>query len=229
MKKQSAGRVCALLLLFCLQLNATAQLTKKDLFSYILKMQLPSGMHLDEAFCGFYKGKPIEFDKNWALLPEDGEALAFSIIVTPEVGFKTQGTNVRYMHRIEEQPFCWYDITLEFKEQKQVWHIKKLNSQDAPVQLPDHAIIILLEPNHIEKVIEPAALACVKKAEARDPNAPRVIVLPTIVLDQELTEDDLTDACVHAQFAALELRAIHKKPTMEIKKEQLAIIALCNQ
>jgi hypothetical protein len=223
--------ISALFLSLCLLFPAMTQTTpsiKKDLYSYILKIQLPSGMSVDEAFCGFYKGKPIEFDKNWALLPEDGEALAFSVLITPEVGFKTQGNNVRYMHRLEDKPFCWYDLTLELTNNKQIWHIKKLDPQDAPLQLPDHTIILLLEPSYIEKVIEPTAVACIKKAETRDPSAPRIMVLPTIVINQDVDEDDLCEACVYAQLAAVELRAIHKKPAMEIKKEQLAVIALCN-
>jgi len=196
------------------------------LYSYIFKIKIPATIELREALCGFYKGKPIEFEKNCAVLLEDEEQFTFSLIITPEIDFKTSGNNVRYVQRIKNKPFRWYDFTLiRDHNASLLWTIKELQKKEAPLKIPDHTIILLLHPKCVERLIKPKicsnAHAC--------PDSACVVVLPTVVLREDMQEDELHTCCAEAQIASLELRAIHQKPSAQVRKEQLAVIELCNR
>ena len=195
-------------------------------YSYVFKIKIPAGIELCESLCGFYKGKPIDFEKNWAVWFEDEEQFTFSLIITPEVAFKTIGNNVRCVQRIKNQPFRWYDLTLsKNKNASSVWTIKQLDKKEAPLKIPDHTIILLLQPDCVEKLVKP--VGCINQTTSVDMAC--VVALPTVVLRANVTEEELQEACIQAQIASLELRAIHQKPSAHVRKEQLAIIALCNK
>jgi len=206
----------------------TAHATDTERYSYILKIQLPTNCCLAESFCAFYKGKPLTFDCDWAMIPEDHKTLVFSIIITPEIRFHAKGNNVSTLERIEKIPFAWYDVTLHPQvtptATTYTWSIKKLTSEQAPLQIPDHAVTILFNPQMIDTLVDET-----NNQIASEKNGCHTIALPTIRLHQHLDTDACNDACAQAQLASLDLRTVHQKPSIEVKKEHLAVISICQQ
>ncbi len=181
--------------------------------SYALKIQMPPEVHLHEPLSVFYKGRTIEFDGSCALIPESETTFTFSLIITPEITFASERNNILHMKRLPSQPFAWYDITFH-PERKERWEIVKLAPEEASYKIPDHGIILLLNPEYIEEVVQPTARACSPSLH--------VIHLPTLVIDPTLTEDELHTAFTAARLAALDVQGIHKKPESRCLKRELS-------
>lgn len=187
----------------------------------------------------------------WALLPEhtvygkplrhnDEPAGIFSLIITPQVTFMAEGNTIKWLQRIKGQPFRWFDITqaslsesqsLRSKEsyagqahsrEEPMWIIKELSKDEAPLQLPDHAITFLLDPKFIAGLSEPQQ-ACTHRSIASC-----FIALPTINITTT-DEDALNDACVQAALGAVELRTIHQKEPVQVRQSEKAIVCLAPQ
>lgn len=201
--------------------NSFADDGAKESYLYTIKFILPHGVKLTEELCGFYKGKPIEFDKRWALLPTDDESFAFSILITPQVHFTFDGNNVSSIRRVTSVPFKWFDLTLQASKRTGTyhWNITELKKDEAPNQIPDHAIIVLLDPKFIEKLTSPVN-------PCPDQPSGKIIALPSIAIDEYADEDELNEACELAQLASIDLRTIHQKPELLVKQEPLSILTL---
>ena len=203
--------------------------TKQEAYSYILKVRLARNMKLSEPIPGFYKGKPLELGADCAIIPESNKVSTFSIIITPEVTHEAEGNNIRYLRRKEEMPFAWYDLTLRTQTQDEdtekitIWDIKKLESDEAPVQIPEHAIVIYYNPDFIEKLEDMNRTETCKTIDL----ASRVIALPAIVIRSDIDEEELNQACIEALLASLEPRTLHQKSSVATKREQRTIISLC--
>lgn len=204
--------------------------TTRNAYSYILKLRLARTVKLNEPIYAFYKGKPLELGTNCAIISESSKVPAFSIIITPEVTHEAEGNNVRYLRRKEEMPFTWYDLTLrthlqdEDLEKTSSWDIKKLEADEAPLQIPEHAIVVYYNPEFIEKLDTTTATDTCKNIDSA---ISHVIPLPTIVMRSDIDEEELNFACVEALLASPELRTIHKKTSVATKHEQRTIITLC--
>lgn len=171
--------------------------------SYILKLQLPPRVHIQEEICGFYKGKHIVFDGSMALIPEHETNFTFSIIITPEVRFSSVKNNVQHIKRIKDVACSWYDITFRQDGLTPYWEINKLDLKDAPMRIPDHGIILLLDPDIIESLIQPSV--------SPSRNSPHIRQLPQIILRPETTEEELNSAYTEGHLASVHLRTIHHK------------------
>ena len=204
--------------------------TKQEAFSYILKVRLARNMKLNEPIPGFYKGKPLELGTSCAIIPESNKVSTFSVIITPEVTHEAEGNNIRYLRRKEAMPFAWYDLTLRIQPQEEdsekvtIWDIKKLDPHEAPLQIPEHAIIIYYNPDFIEKLEDMTRAETCKEI---DLHASRIIALPAIVIRPDIDEEELNHACVEALLASLEPRTLHQKSSVTTKREQRTIISLC--
>jgi hypothetical protein len=201
----------------------------RETYSYILKLRLANKSKLQEPIFAFYKGKPLELGTNCAIISESSKVPAFSVIITPDLTHEAEGTNVRYLRRKEDVPFAWYDLTMrsylsseEQDEKVALWDVKKLSDEDAPLQIPDHAIVIYFNPELIEK-IDSATNTDTCKVVAGS----QVIALPTIVMRSDVSDDEINFACVEALLASLELRSIHKKASVTTKCDQRTIMSLC--
>lgn len=216
---------------------------ERESASYTLKFQLPEGLELTQPWTAFYQGQPIQFDGPsfvWALLPEhasyehalrdheshgDESTGVFSLVVTPQVTFAAEGNTIKWLQRIPEKPFRWFDITqasLSEKassREKSTWIIKELSKDEAPLQLPDHAIVLLLHPKFVSGLSE-AQKPCAGRAIAS-----HFIPLPTIKITTK-SEEELNDACAQAALGAVDLRTIHQKQPLQIRQSQKAIISL---
>lgn len=210
--------IMLLCLVFCKTQNAIpAQQLKQELYSYVLKMRLPHHLEFHTPVPGFYKGSMLELGNNCTLISENNKVLTFSLIITPEVTFESQGNNVHFQRRLPDQPFLWYDLTLHTRMQASededkkayTWSIKKLSPQEAPLQIPDHAIIIYHNPELIEKLED------LGKPESFGKDNSHVIALPTIIVQSETDQSQFDKICDEAWLAALELRTIHQKESVE--------------
>ncbi len=212
--------------------------TERESASYTLKIHLPKNIQVTQPWVGFYRGKPIEFDGPsfvWALLPEhtvygkplrhnDEPSGIFSLIITPQVTFMAEGNTIKWLQRIKGQPFRWFDLTQDLAAgpgQPQ-WIIKELSKDQAPLQLPDHAITFLLDPKFVSGLSEPQQ-ACAHRSIASC-----FIALPTINITTT-DEDALNDACVQAALGAVELRTIHQKEPVQVRQSEKAIVCLAPQ
>lgn len=202
----------------------------REAYSYILKLRLARNIKLNEPVYAFYKGKPLELGTNCAIISENSKVPTFSIIITPDVTHEAEGNNVRYLRRKEDMPFAWYDLTLRTQTQDEdaekitTWDIKKLDADEAPLQIPEHAIVVYYNPEFVEKL---DTMSATERCKNIDTSTSRVIALPAIVFRSDVDEDELNFACVEALLASLELRTIHKKTSVDTKRDQRTIITLC--
>lgn len=192
---------------------------KREHFSYLLNIQLPSHIQFHTPIPGFYKGTPLKLGKNCTSFSGDTQAL--TVLITPQASFESvRGNNIRGISRLPDQPFCWYDLTLraDINGKAYVWEIKKLDAKEAPLQIPEHAIILCFNPEFIEGLKTPGAI-----------ETSGTIALPTIIIRSDTEQEPFDAACNEAWLASLELRTIHQEPSVHIQKEPQVIISLCNK
>lgn len=161
----------------------------------------------------------------------------FSLVITPQVTFTAEGNTIKWLQRIKGKPFRWFDLTqaslseslsLRSEEsyagqapsrKKSTWVIKELSKDEAPLQLPDHAIVLLLDPKFVSELSE-AQQPCAGRSIAS-----HFIPLPTIKITTK-SEEALNDACAQAALGAVDLRTIHQKQPLQIRQSQKAIMSL---
>lgn len=186
---------------------------------YSLKAEIPFALRsVENNLPIYYKGHKIDLSQGWTKLPECSEPCTFSLLITENVDFSAKGNTVRYLKRIKEQDYAWYDLTLTFHDEPKnisdnlefpatpkktySWEIE-LNESDAPERIPEHTIVLLTNPNFI------AALRT-------EPALPGVIdiVLPTIVFKDTIDPQEFKETCDTILLGpVLDLDAIHRKDT----------------
>lgn len=181
---------------------------------YSLKIRIPS--HLtsiaNDYLSAYYKGFALDLDDGWAQLPECDQPCSFSLLITEDVDFKTSGNTVRCLKRINGQDFLWYDITLSFSQTQNgiskhetdkksySWKIEERGQEDVPVRLPEHTIVLLADPNHIDSL------------HSETLPGDTDITLPVIVFKKDLDEETFKDSLIAIRLgAAMNLDAIHRQ------------------
>lgn len=179
------------------------QLCAKDHATYLLKLKFPQTIREMPGLSGCYRGNPLDLQEHWCMLPEAQEVYAFSIVITPEIAYKTTGNNVKYLKRQTGSACRWFDITLHLdkKTGNYSWDVEEKARHDMPMRLPDHAIIIFLNPDFVDTVRTLAA-------DEEERSALNIIVLPVIVLKKNVTAQDLDESSVYPQLALLDLKPI---------------------
>lgn len=176
---------------------------------YSVKIKLPATITSIDSLPSYYKGSAFNLRDGRAELPECGEAQAFSVIFTETIDWVAKGNNVRYLKLIKDQPYAWYDLTLSFHTEKHeeedkriaTWTVEKREHEDVPNRVPEHALVVITDPNFIETL----------RPELSIPGAVD-IALPTIVFKESIDAHELQEAVTRAIVGpALDLDAIHSK------------------
>lgn len=205
MKKISLMLLFVTLALTCC--NNVIEATPHNIYS--IKTKLPAAISNVESLPAYYKGYKVDLRDGRAEIPECGESQTFTVIFTENVEFCTRGKTVRCLKRIKNQPYSWYDLTLSFHtekhddEDKRVysWSIEKRKENDVPERIPEHALVVLTDPDFIETL----------KPEPSIPGSVDV-VLPTIVFKDDLNVEEFNDTVMQTIIGpALDLDAIHSK------------------
>lgn len=163
----------------------------------------------------YYGGYQVDLSGGVATLPVTDFREVFSLVITSYASFKTRAQNtVCYLKRHPKAPCLWYDLTLrkieardpsdddeEDVKEKYVWDIKKRNLKDVPLQLPEHAIVILMDPGLVHDVVD-------MKIDGYDME--NIIYLPAVVFRPDASPDAFKDAFLHSALD-LTLDTIHKK------------------
>ena len=198
---------------------------------YSLKAKLPTHLaHLKSSLPVYYKGHKIDLTQGWTKLPECSEPCTFSLLITENVDFVAKGNTVRYLKRIPDQEYAWYDLTLSLhddgadhdaskttSQKTYSWSVEKHDPEDTPERIPEHTIVLLTNPDFIESL----------KTETSLPGA-LDIVLPTIVFKDTIDEEDFQESVLHVLMGpVLDLDAIHRKdsPTCMTRKDTVVISA----
>lgn len=218
------------IIVFCL---APFSLLPGPSYLYVMRLDFP---HKTKGFAlnGFYKGQPLEFKESCVVIREQQDCCAFTLVVTPEVRFKAEGNNVYYLERLGHKPFSWYDLTLRVDAKsaktgaQYKWLIEKRKPQDVPLRLPEHTIVLYLDPELVDKLdtghnLEQDEIAA---TIVRGLGAVTVIDLPAVVLKKDVKQEELHKAQAHSLLASLDLRPIHQEVAQEMKKQETVILSM---
>ncbi|HBL98239.1 TPA: hypothetical protein DDZ86_01180 [Candidatus Dependentiae bacterium] len=169
---------------------------------------MPNLVSID-GLCGYYKGFELSLSEGRALLPECGSPTVFSLVVTPYLTFKMRGKTVSALVRDTTLPCAWWDLTLIPREyemegedgesiKEYSWIIKPVARADMPEALPEHAVVVLIDPQFIETLTE------IPSADS--------INLPTLIfksLDDAKTKEAFDEAILFATMSRPDMRAIN--------------------
>ncbi len=160
-----------------------------------------------------YHGSAVMCKNGFCRLPEAELRTFFSLIITPRVEFVSH-RSTRSMKRIKGSPCKWYNLSLRFtdsaKDKKKFyeWTIEEVDASKRPLRLPDHAsLIIELDPTFIEKLEPPSS------------TGPNAIKLPSVILKDSVTEEEIEKALVTIAAQAPDRNINCTKP-MDIVKKQ---------
>lgn len=217
---------------FIISLAATGSVFGLPQRIYSLKAKFPQALaSLSPSLPVYYKGHKIDLTKGWTKLPECSEPCTFSLLITENVDFVAKGNNVRYLKRIPDQEYTWYDLTLtleqEAKDTELVtpmpaqktyrWNIERHDEAATPERIPEHTIVLLTNPAFVEKL----------KTETALPGAID-IVLPTVVFKETVDPETFKEKSEEILLGpVMDLDAIHRKdsPSCMTRKDTVVISA----
>jgi len=201
-------------------------------FSYVLKTQLPTGLPAHGGLRGYYKGKPLHLKDGWCVIPENQEVVTFSIIVSQDIGFKSQGNTVQYLHRTNS-PCRWFDITLQVSssdhnnpEKKHLtyfWRIVEKSPQETPGIIPFNSIILYMNPDFIDRIEERIEKNCDEEKPYGCALSRTTLMLPTIFFKNNISPKEWKDAISYSELAALDLKTIHLEEKYNVYNESVII------
>lgn len=202
---------------------------------YSVKTKLPTQLKENKGSLPvYYKGHEIDLTQGWTKLPECSEPCTFSLLITENVDFVAKGNTVRYLKRIPDQDYIWYDLTLSLHDEAKddgtdhnestvstkktySWSVEKHDSEDTPERIPEHTIVLLTNPDFIDSL----------KTETSLPGAID-IVLPTIVFKDTIDPEVFQESTLNVLLGPkMILDAIHRKdsPTCMTRKDTVVISA----
>ncbi|KKR97250.1 MAG: hypothetical protein UU47_C0001G0023 [candidate division TM6 bacterium GW2011_GWE2_41_16] len=183
-----------------------ACMNNKNCRCFVLSVHTPISSN-SKGLYACYKGRIIALNSVDCILPEQDKSLAFSYVVTEDVGIVAQKNTIRYLKRDESLPCNWYDITLKIDDSRDEptysWTVDKRAKNNMPLQLPETAILILADPSIIEKV-EPTRAEPINKTGT----ANNVVSLPTIFIKENV---DAEKQSARASLALINLRTISSR------------------
>ncbi len=154
--------------------------------AYILTLKAPAHIkHLESISC-IYHGNKLYFENGICQLPEHVFKTFFTLIITPLIEFKNNGTCV-YAERLKDLPCKWYNLTLDYNQsaagRNYSWRIDELKSEEMPLRIPEQSGIVIQLPASMIDALD---------------NAQRtgrfVINLPGIILNEATTQEQLDSA-----------------------------------
>jgi hypothetical protein len=147
------------------------------------------------------------------LLPEQTFRTFFSLIVTPLIEFKSNGSCL-YAQRLSDLPCKWYNLPLETQQatksdqREYSWQIHELTHAEMPLRIPEHAGIVIQLPAEFIHGLQDTP------QEERS-----VLNLPSIVLKKTVTQAQLDQATDQAALSAPDLNQTCSRPAYFKKKQ----------
>lgn len=207
-------------LLWCLSLSAgisvLSVLSMSAIQSHFVNVVCPGDIELNPGIPMYYRGDRSTIDQRFTYL-KTGLQLYFSIIITERVKFprKMCKNTLSCLELVPGLPVAWYDATLlvkpETDEQLQEaenpedavryhWVVEKRTDEDLSKRIPEHAVVLLLPPDLVERVVDDP----VAHTENR-------VALPAVVLKRDISQETLTQILEAIRVSnALDLDAVHK-------------------
>lgn len=187
-----------------------------EAFSYILRLKFPKHIKQIPQIKGYYKGKQLNFDKDFCILSESKVVSKFFLFITKAENaptIKSNGNNILYFSRQKNKPFKLFSITLENK----LWIVKE--EKDISHKIPESSIIILLDPDFVESIKEENHLNV--KMEST-----YLIYLPKIIINTKVKQIDLDRDSELALLSACDLNAFHSNIQTHKKHQGIVSISL---
>lgn len=183
---------------------------------YLLELDFPEGVNKDTpGISCVYHGASIPFVDGLCQLPERKLKTFFSLIFTPYIQQKANGT-CQYIERAPDMPCKWYNLTLHLKEVEGAlhyeysWQVKELQPSEMPLRIPEHAgIIVQLPADYI---------AALSDEQERTRQGYFVLHLPKILLRKDLVQEEITDKLDEIAHEKLGMRVFCPFGQSETKK-----------
>ena len=182
---------------------------------FVMNLHIPASTRAT-GLCAYYKGYPLQLSNALCILPEQDKRLTFSYVITEEVDVKARGNTVQCLKRKSDIACKWYDLTLTIDDSGEdstySWTVEEKKGVRMPECLPDHAILIQVDPNLIDRI----------ESVQDTPLESDIVYLPTIFLKED---EDFSQKSVCAVLASIDLRTMHREPerTIQIPNNKTAI------
>lgn len=198
---------------------------KPESYSYFLRIQFPNIKKMP-LIRGYYKGTPLEFENDFCIIPEDKDYCNFTIFITkPEDAPqpKSDRNNIKYLKRMSDNCRLFYIsrcISCDNSDEK-LWKVKEEKIANLPGRIPDDAIILLMDPEHISQLKEEVESKSIEKIGRNN-----LVNLPKIIIKSDISQEILEEVANIAALAAIDLRATHRAEKKEIRKSGSVIISM---
>ena len=192
-------------------------LLNKNSLSYILKINFPQTVKIIPDICSYFKGYKINFDRDLCVINQPTHINQFILVITPQVNHKSEGNNIKYLERIENQPCRVFYLTNNVDNTiNSNWSILEEDIDNLPLRLPDESLVILMNPNYLDSL---------KNKVDNENNINNIVInLPELIIKQTITQEELTTASIYALLASFDSNAIHT-PVKKISKKEKDVIA----
>lgn len=186
---------------------------KSGITQYLFTVKFPSNIKKMPVLCGYYKGKPLDFDKDFCIISQKEPVNQFTLVITDQISFPHE-SNIKHLERIEGNPCNLYYIT---KKDDITWCVEEQNIKDLPLKLPNDSIILLINPEYVEFIDNNIRSVSNKK---------NIIDLPCVVIKSNISQQELLTASISSLLASLDVKSIHAQVEKALKQEGAVISEL---
>ena len=209
MIKKMCGLIFTILALHCLQMHSLDQTTDETkLFSG--SIEFPYKLNYD--LCLFYNGQKLEFEANntssfiqFSFLDSKYTHTLYFIITNDLTCRTSESNNVDCLCVVDESSYICYKMQAKREIDEDEHHLLTWGITEHHLHgghIPHNSLIFLFDPTLI---------AGLKVQSWKPENIFRII--PTLVIHPATTLQQLQRAIIVARLAALDIDAIHSKPT----------------
>lgn len=185
--------------------------------SYILRLRFPSHIKVP-TLCGFYKGYRLDFSSDICIIKEAHSCPSFSIVIAEDITTTLDGTTIQSLEQIPSKKCRMFYITKNIKKDGSIeWDVEEESQENIPTVLPKAAIILLFNPDYIDK-IDPST--------GKNPTQEEVFSLPLIEIKKDISQKELDQTSTASWCASVDIRGIHRATNVTKKKDALRLISL---
>ncbi len=197
-----------------------ANKTSQNQITYILSLNLPEKIKNAPTINASYKGYRLAFENKLCYITEAKQSNNFVLVITPEVEPKIEGKSVKYLERSKDKPCrLFYISNFNFNDLGNLdWTVEEEKPENLPIKLPEDAIIILMNPNYIEK-IQPI------NSTNKNNNLKH---LAEIIIKKDVSQDELDHESIYSALASMSPNAFCTLQTKQSKEKECIFISKSN-
>lgn len=214
-----------------LPLAAASKTSASSVPPYLLRVVLPHGCHVD-GLIALCNGQPVTLNEHGNLLPITTRTSVFSLVITESIDYAPEGNGIRYRKRFKNLPCLWYDVTLMYDNEVPAgyrWEISELTEDAIPLRIPEHAIVIFLEPRFVTGLKECSDTRCSEYEStigAADEGIKNVFILPHVMIDPTIACDELQESLGIIGLGIIDVLTLHRAPHSAVERsEKHSIVA----